>query len=120
MQLKRLECMLQNKRYGFAAQANSKLSTIFNADRETSPPVPQVDTIKPDVPDQVANLDDLRIFVLEQTPYPILRALLRHRTQVVTAASIHPKYLGVGSKAQAGREIFFAGGPQDDPLAFED
>ena len=64
-QLEHPEWILQDKGNGFGAEADSSraLSSIPTA--RLCAPVSKVYTIKPDVPDQTAGLDDPRIVVVE-------------------------------------------------------
>jgi hypothetical protein len=112
-----VECISQDQRDGFAAEALSKPGAVVDPDCQAGPLVPQIDVIEPDVSNQGTSLDDSGMVVVEQSSHPSPCSLLGHRPQIAAAASVHPIYFGIGSEPEAGREILFAGPAQRDPLA---
>jgi hypothetical protein len=95
----------------------AKSCFVRDADGQGRPFVPQIDAIKPDLPDQDARFDDPCMIVVQQALHPTLGLLLRHRPRVRAVAAIHAHYVGVISELAASRNIFRPRPSQRHPLA---
>ncbi len=65
MELEDPKCIIQDKVDGFRAKADSESLLVFNSDRQTCPPVSEIDAIESDLPDQSVGLDNPSMVVVE-------------------------------------------------------
>src|SRR5262249_31842780 len=112
MQLERIERISLHEANSLSAEALPQPITILNANGQGPSPISEVDTVKTDVPDDVACFDDPCEILIDEPLNPPRRALHGHRANIATAGSVHPKDRRIATKAKACRCIFKPRRPQ--------
>jgi hypothetical protein len=82
-------------------------------------PIPQVDSVEPDLADQGLRLDHPRMVVVADPLDPLPRSLEGHRAQPVTAASVHAMNVGVDAESQASLDVLQDRSAQRHALAVQ-